>query len=243
VRNIQNSIEHFHGIRVKTPADMIIQQIRDLISSGVFKTGDRLPSEAALAQRFGVGRGHVREAIKRLEFFGMLKTIPQSGTVVTSFGINAMEGLIANLLDLNKVDFESLMDTRGVLEMHAAELAALRASDAELEELASAHDDFRNQVESGNAGLEEDLLFHLKIAECSHNSVLRSLLSLITPDVIALTRKFDPRRDGRFLQAFTEHQAIFDGIRSRDPRRAAEAMTRHMKRVQRDQHALTSMNG
>jgi GntR family transcriptional repressor for pyruvate dehydrogenase complex len=230
--NNQRVLENFREIIVKKPSDMIIQQIRGLISAGVFKPGDRLPCELALAERFGVGRSHVREAIKKLEFYGILKTVPQSGTLVADLGVKALEGLIANLLNLDKDDFESLMDTRRILEIRAAELAALRATDAELEELARAHNEFKNQVESEEAGLEEDLVFHLKIAEYSRSSVLRSLLSLITPDIIALTRKFDTCRDGRFLQAFAEHQAILDGIRSRDPARASETMARHMKLVQ-----------
>jgi GntR family transcriptional regulator, transcriptional repressor for pyruvate dehydrogenase complex len=237
--NSQPRIDHFREITVQKPSEMIIQQIRGLILSGVFKPGDRLPSEAALAARFGAGRGHVREAIKRLEFYGILRTIPQSGTVVADLGVKALEGLISNLLNLDKDDFESLMDTRGVLEIHAARLAALHASDSELEDIARTHVELKNQVESGNPGLEEDLVFHLKIAQASRNSVLRSLLSLITPDIIRLTRRFDTCRDGRFLQAFEEHQAILDAIQSRDPAKASEAMAKHMKMVQLERQGLS----
>ena len=228
----QKNIYHFREITVQKPSEIIIQQIRGLISSGVFKPGDRLPSETALAERCGVGRGHVREAIKKLELYGILSTIPQSGTVVADLGVKALEGLISNLLNLDKDDLESLMDTRGVLETHAARLAAHRASDLELEEIARCHEEFKKQVETGALGLEEDLVFHLKIAHASHNSVLRSLLSLITPDIIRLTLKFEACRDGRFLRAFEEHQAILGAIQSRDPDRASDAMAKHMKMVQ-----------
>lgn len=228
----QRFIEHFQEIELKKPSDVIIQQIRDLISSGVLKPGDHLPSERALVQRFGVGRGHIREAIKKLEFYGILKTIPQSGTIVASLGVKALEGLISNVLNLEKEDLESLMEARAALEVHAARLAAVRASDAEIEEIVQAHDEFRKQVEREDSGLEEDIMFHLKIAECSRNSVLRSLISLIAPDIITLSRKQDTCRDGRFHDALKEHASILEGIQARDPERAAEAMADHMRIIQ-----------
>ena len=228
----QAFIEHFRGIELKKPADMIIQQIRELISSGVLNPGDRLPAERALVERFGVGRGHIREAIRRLEFYGILKTRPQSGTVVANLGVKALEGLISNILNIEKGDFESLMETRGLLEVQAARLAAIRASDPQIEELGRAHDEFRKQVGTKDPGLEEDLMFHLKIAECSKNSLLRSLLGLITPDVITFSRSLNTCRDGRFRVALNEHEAIVRAIQNRDPDRAGEAMAKHMRMAQ-----------
>jgi GntR family transcriptional repressor for pyruvate dehydrogenase complex len=62
-------LDLFKEIEVEKPADLIIKQIRQLISSGRLKPGMRLPSERVLAERFGVGRGHIREALKKLEFY------------------------------------------------------------------------------------------------------------------------------------------------------------------------------
>lgn len=146
--------------------------------------------------------------------------------------MKALEGLISNVLNLEKGDFESLMDTRGLLEIHAARLAAVRATEAEIQGLARAHEEFRKQVELDNPGLEEDLMFHLKIAECSRNSVLRSLISLITPDIITFSKNLNTCRDGRFRVGFQEHGAILQGIPGRDPDKAAEAMAEHMRMSQ-----------
>ena len=55
-------------------------QLRNLVMSGVLRAGQRLPPERELSARFGVGRGHVREALLKLEFYGIVKTLPQSGT-------------------------------------------------------------------------------------------------------------------------------------------------------------------
>jgi GntR family transcriptional regulator, transcriptional repressor for pyruvate dehydrogenase complex len=224
-------IEHFHEIDLKSPADVIIQQIKELVSSGVLRPGDRLPPERALAERFGVGRGHIREAIKRLESYGILKTIPQSGTIVGSLGAKALEGLITKVLHLEKDDFQSLLETRALLEIQAAKLAATRASEAEIEELERTHEEFCRQAHAGGSGLEEDLRFHLKIAECARNSVLRSLITLFTTDIVTLAKSHETAEDGRFVVALREHEAVLEGIRSRDPERAAIAMEEHIRKV------------
>ena len=85
-------LENFSEITVETPVDKIIRQIRSLITSGQLNSGDKLPPERKLAERLGVSRTHVRDAIRKLEFYGILKTLPQSGTVVAGIGITALEG-------------------------------------------------------------------------------------------------------------------------------------------------------
>ena len=81
-------------ITVPDVSDIIIEQIRDLVSKGVIKPGDRLPSESNLARTFGVKRGKVREALRRMELFGVLKTSPQSGTYVNGFGCKTVNGIL-----------------------------------------------------------------------------------------------------------------------------------------------------
>jgi len=102
-------LSNFREIAVETPVDKIIKQIRSLIISGQLKAGDKLPSERKLAERLGVGRTQVRDAIAKLDFYGILKTMPQSGTVVAGIGMSALEGLITNVLKLEESDFSDLV--------------------------------------------------------------------------------------------------------------------------------------
>jgi len=225
----QISLSHFKQIKFEKPSDLILKQIGNLISSGILKPGDRLPSERFLADRFGVGRGYIREAIRKLEFYGILKTYPQKGTFVVSLGVKALEGLISNVLNLDREDFISLMEVRGLLEINAARLAALRITDKEIEEMEQALSDFRKQVENNNAGLGEDLLFHLKIAKFSKNRVLNSLISLMSTDIFINSKDLNTSRDGRIRTTLKEHTAIFNAIKQRDPKRAAQEMKKHMR--------------
>lgn len=223
--------ENLQLIKIEKPSDKIIEQIKALISSGQLKPGDRLPSERKLSEKFGLGRGHVREAIQKLEFYGILKTLPQSGTVVAGLGVAALEGLINDVLQLNQSDFHSMVETRVILEINAAKFAAKRASDEELRKIEQALDAFNAKVELGEQGVEEDLMFHLKIAEASENSVLRSLLLIIVPDLIRHTKDLNICADGRALQSVKEHRKIFEEIMNGNSEGAGIAMRDHLKDV------------
>ena len=127
--------ENLSEIKIEKPSDKIIHRSKGLISSGQLNPGDRLPSERKLSEKLGVGRGHVREALQKLEFYGILRTLPQSGTVVAGLGVNALEGLINDVLELNNADFHSMVETRVILEINAARLAATGANKEELKRL------------------------------------------------------------------------------------------------------------
>lgn len=176
-----------------------------------------------------MGRGYVREALRRLEFYGILKTRPNSGTIVASLGPKALDGLISNILDLDRNDLQSLIETRALLEIHSVWLATQRATEEEIATLESLHAKFRAQVECGRVGLEEDIAFHFKIAECSRNSVLRSLISLISPEIIDIAQRYQTCRDGRADRTVDQHAAILEHLRQGDPDRAASAMAVHMQ--------------
>jgi GntR family transcriptional repressor for pyruvate dehydrogenase complex len=223
-------IDHLAPIPLSRPSDAVIRRLKELIATGLVKPGDRLPPERLLAARLGVGRGHVREALRKLEFYGVIRTLPQSGSVVAGLGLGALEGLITNVLDLAPEDLASLVETRGALEVEAARLAAQRASAGEVEAIGQALDLFRVQVEAGQAGLDGDLRFHRAVAEGAHSPALRALLGLLAQDVIARSAELDACRDGRHRQALAEHEVVFAAIAARDPDRAARAMTEHMRR-------------
>ncbi len=224
-------LENFSEIRVESPVDKIIRQIRELITSGQLSPGDKLPPERKLSEVFGVGRTNVRDAIKKLEFYGILKTMPQSGTVVAGLGITALEGLITDVLKLEKSDFASLVETRVILETQSAKLAAERRTPEDIIAIQSALEAYEKKVRNGESAVEEDLLFHLKIAEASKNSVLNSLMLIITPDIVNSFVELKVCTDARFIKASEEHRAILQHIVNQDGKAAGRAMLNHLKDV------------
>ncbi len=224
-------LSNFQEIRIESPVDKIIRQIRDLITSGQLKPGDKLPPERKLSERLGVGRSNVRDAIKKLEFYGILKTLPQSGTVVAGIGISALEGLISDVLKIENSDFASLVETRVLLETESARLAAWRRTDQDIANIKNALEAYESKVKQGQQAVEEDLIFHLKIAEASKNKVLKSLMLIITPDIINNFIQLDICKNGRFYEALKEHKVIVQHIIDQEAEKAAAAMRIHLKEV------------
>ncbi len=223
------------AIEVARPSELILQQLRHLLTSGALRPGDRLPAERDLARQFGVGRSHVRDALRRLEFYGILQTLPQSGTVVARLGVAALNNLIGNVLALDRDDIAALLETRVILEVETARLAADRASAAQRRTIVQAQQTFRAKALAGDPALHEDLALHLAIADAARNAVLASLVGLIAPDIMrhhGHQKMCDPTR---LISVVDEHQAICDAIVARDPARAAAAMDNHA-RMARDQY-------
>ena len=148
----------------------IIAKIRDLINYKNLEPGDKLPSERTLSDKFNVTRTNVRDAIQTLEFYGLLKSIPQSGTFIANLGVIAMNGMIEELLKLESPDFKSLVETRILLELKIVRLASLRRTEADLKNIKKALDAYEHKVLSGEDAVQEDLLFHLAIATACGNS-------------------------------------------------------------------------
>ena len=125
-------IEILTKIDNKDVQNSIIANIRDLINQKNLEPGDKLPSERMLSEKFGVSRNNLRDAIQKLEFYGLLKSIPQSGTFVANIGVIALNGMIDDILRLEDPDFKSLVETRILLELKTVRLAAFRRSKNQL---------------------------------------------------------------------------------------------------------------
>ena len=224
-------LNNFSQIEIESPVDKIIRQIRDLITSGQLKPGDRLPPERKLSEKLGVGRTHLRDALKKLEFYGILKTHPQSGTVVAGMGLPALEGLITDMLGLRGNDFKSLVESRVILETNIAQLAAENRTEKDLHEIETALIAHRDRLKSDEHAVEEDLLFHLKIAEASKNSVLNSLMLIITPDIMQYFKKHNVCGEGRAELAVKQHEKILEHIKNQDPIKVGESIKEHLRDI------------
>ena len=133
--------------------------------------------------------------------------MPQSGTVVAGIGITALEGLISDVLKLEDSDFSDLVETRVLLETQAARTAAMRRTTDDIVNMKNALDAYEAKVKQDVPAVEEDLLFHLTIAEAGRNTVLKSLMLIITPDIVKNFTKLDVCKDGRFYRSLRRTQS------------------------------------
>lgn len=212
-----------------TVQNKIISKIRELINYKNLEPGDKLPSERMLSDKFEVSRGNVREAIQRLEFYGLLKSIPQSGTFVAKIGVIALNGMIDDILRLNTPDFKDLVETRILLELKTVRLAALRRTEDDLKHMKSTLDAYAEKVNNNEDAVQEDLLFHLAIAKASGNSTMNNFMLTITPEIITNFEKYHVCDDGQALLGIKEHEDIYEAIKLKNPEMAKEKMKIHFK--------------
>lgn len=233
-------IETIKAIEVESPVDKIIRQLKQLITDGHLKPGDRLPAERILAEKFGVGRTYVRDAIRKLEFYGLLKTSPQSGTYVAHYNIQMMEGILNDIINFNKNDFSALIEARYYMEINAARLAAQRRTDEDLDALKAAVDAYDAKINNRENAVQEDMFIHLKIANAAKNSVMESMLLLLLPDIIRNIIEQKICGDDRSSEAMAEHHEILNAIASQDADAAGIAMATHLDDILRISRTKTS---
>jgi GntR family transcriptional regulator, transcriptional repressor for pyruvate dehydrogenase complex len=226
-------IQSIKSIEFESPTDKIIQQLKQLITTGQLKPGDRLPAERVLAEKLGVGRSYVREAIRKLEFFGLLKTSPQSGTYVSGYSIKMIEGVLTDIINFNKDDFSALIEARYYMEINAARLAAMRRTEEDLALLRSAVADYDNKVNSKQDAVQEDMFIHLRIANATKNSVFESMLLMLLPDIIRNIIENKVCGDDRGVRAIEEHHEILQAIADQDADAAGTAMAAHLDDILR----------
>ena len=214
---------------IQSTKKMIISSLKELINFKNLEPGDKLPSERMLSEKFNVSRGNLRDALQTLEYYGLVKSIPQSGTFVADIGITALNGMIDDILSLPVPSFKELVEARIFLELKGVKLAAIRRTTDDLIRMENALKAYSDKVNAGEDAVQEDLLFHLAIARASGNPTLNTFMLKITPEIINNFEKHHVcDKDTAFI-GIQEHNAIIDAIRDNDPDAAKDAMKKHFK--------------
>lgn len=210
-------------------APRIANAIRDEIEAGRFAPGARLPSEAAIAEAFGVSRPIVREAIAQLKADGLLITRKGSGAYVSDtpggqvWRLPAQDGLAPTLAQL--------FELRMTVETASAELAARRRTAEDLAAIASALAAMRAPADFASAAAA-DVAFHRAIAVAAHNPCFPSLGDFVGHQLLATRQaawENAARYRGGSAAADGEHEAMVDAIRAQDPAAARQAAQRHLR--------------
>lgn len=209
-------------------SDRIAQDLSERILEGEFASGDRLPTESALAGHYDAGRSAVREAIARLRRDGIVVTRQGAGAFVAASS--------GNVFRLDSTDdhehLRALYELRAAVECDAAALAAKRASAEALEDMQSSFELLERETRDGGQGQEADLAFHLSIAEASGNELFVKLLKLLDSQIleqIGIARSNSSRSQGLPEMVLAEHRAILKAVEARDPEKAHAATLAHLK--------------
>ena len=213
----------------------IVEQLRELISTGTFNPGDKLPSERDMAQMLGVSRASVREAVVALQAMGVLDVKPGEGTFVSASMNSEMIEPLALVLSVERNPLAQLMEVRRILEAEAAALAAQRATEQDRLKMVEVLNNMKATAERHEQGVEFDLFFHFAIAEATKNPLLRRIIKTLDnmmhqTFLVDRTEMYsNPKTAERILN---EHQVILDAILAGDPAAAREGMLQHLKHVE-----------
>lgn len=204
----------------------VICKIRDLINAKNLERGDKLPSERIMSEKFDVKRNHIREAIRKLEFYGILKSMSQSGTIL-GIGLTGFNGMVDEIIALDTPSFNELVETRISLELETVSLAAQRRTDIDLKRIKDTLNAFKAKITIGENYLEEDLLFHIAIAKASKNNTMVSLMLLLTPPILTTYDRETVCEGDKVISEIKKHEDIYVAIKSKDPQLATKMMHAH----------------
>ena len=210
--------------------ERVVEKVLELISSGAWKPGFRLPSERELSEAFGVSRTVVREAVKALEARGVLESAIGSGVSVRRADFNMVSRSLQTYMQLSKqVDFEiRLNEVRRVLEVELVALAADRATPEQRVQLRQICEQMRAGDKTAQQMAELDFRLHITLAEATQNELFKILLAPLIDqlrDHITLTWEGFPRPVDLVLD---QHEAIVTAVESGDAETARQAMIKHL---------------
>ncbi len=204
----------------------VILQIRDLVNLRNFERGDKLPSERLMSEKFNINRNQVREAIRKLEFYGVLRSVAQSGTIM-AIGLIGFNALVEEIVALEKPTFKDLVETRITLEMKTVCLAAENRSYEDLSRISDALRAFEDKLLNGKAYLEEDLRFHIEVAKASKNNAMLNLMLLITPPILVHYKRDEVCEGDTVQDEIIKHENVYVAIANQDVGLARSAMKEH----------------
>lgn len=218
--------------RPRTLAMEVVESLGQRIREGQLKAGDKLPTEAAIMEEFGVSRTVVREAISKLQAGGLVRTRHGVGTFVVGvidtppFRIDPEQ--IATVRDVIAV-----LELRISLETEAASLAAVRRTDENLAVMREALQAFAAQIDAEGDTVGHDFRFHLEVARATQNPHFGELMGYVGTMLIPRARVNTARAAGterhEYLRRVNgEHESIYNAIANQDPEAARAAMRTHL---------------
>ncbi|TDG00597.1 FadR/GntR family transcriptional regulator [Paenibacillus piri] len=216
--------------------EVIADRIKEQIVSGALKPGEKLPSTKELAERFQVGRSTLREALSALKAMGLVEIHQGEGSYVRSIEPQTVDLPVFDALLMNRETVIELIEARKALEISNAALAAEKRTDEDLQKFEAVLGKMEQVLGDEEEGERSDMLFHLTLAEATHNAIMARLLDSISTQMqvaIRETRRLQMYANKTVsTQLWQEHKAIFEAIRSRDASAAQEAMRKHLFHVE-----------
>src|SRR5512144_1781270 len=209
----------------------IVRQVKDLIAQGRLKSGDQLPPERELAERFRVSRTSVREALRSLQRRGLIEIRAGEGAFVRDVSVKALIEPLALVILPHREAVGELFEARLLLEPAIAALAARRASREEIAEMDRILEDQAKEVAAGRTGMLQDTALHAAIANSAHNRAITRIVNALM-DLLTQSREESLHMPGRPTRSHQDHRRILAAVQRRDEVAAHRAMLDHLIAVE-----------
>lgn len=214
---------------------MLVAQriVREALRDGL-RPGDLLLPERTMIEKYKTGRGTLREALRLLEFQGVitLKPGPRGGPVLQSPGAVHLASTMVLLMQMKQAPFSTIIEVRSAIEPMLSMLAAERMTDASLDELADTIAQMRAELGDQASFLDANKRFHDVIAWSSGNTLfgylIESLLGIMDGTLLGVD--YPAHRRTAILKA---HEEIYNALRSRDPAASQARMREHIEAYER----------
>jgi GntR family transcriptional repressor for pyruvate dehydrogenase complex len=218
----------FDKLNVLSAYQVVSRELRRLIDSGELKAGDQLPTEAVLAQQFGVNRSTVREGIRQLENEGLVSREGRKRLTVSVPGSEKISSQATRALVMRQVTFRELWEAALVLEPACAALSAKNRNDEQQVALEINIEHTRDALNDTRQCTELDTEFHALVTEGAHNTALllsREPVGLLLFPAFEILSPLLPQANGRTLMA---HERIANAIAQSNAAEAETWMRKHI---------------
>jgi GntR family transcriptional repressor for pyruvate dehydrogenase complex len=212
-------------------SENVVAQVYELIKSQELRPGDRLPPERALANQLGVSRTALRAGLRSLISMGLLKSRQGAGTFLADGPPSLDSEPLKLLAALQGFTFDHMFEARGILEVSAAELAAMRATSDQMATLADELTEMHTALNDPHRYLIHDIRFHRAVAAASGNPTLATLVEMVSGAMYERRRQTIERAHD-FSESLEMHRRIYRAIRGRNGEEASQAMREHILRAQ-----------
>lgn len=228
--------ELYHRFSRDRLYEQIADHIEELVSTGKLQQGDRLPPERELAERMGVARGVIREAVKLLGARGLVTVKPGRGTFIAEISSDSISDHLGRFFRLGNKSHRDLNELRRILEVEIAYLAAQRATTEDLAEMGQAIQEMDENIKLPEEYIAADMSFHLALAKATQNEMFPLLVEVLA-DLLRESRQMIFQVAGAPERGQAWHRCLYEAIAEGNTLAAREAMQQHMQQVAEDAKA------
>ncbi len=220
-------------VKARRLSEELADQLKSLIYRGILRPGDRLMSERELAQRFGVSRPVIREALNKLSVAGVVESKRGKGTFVKSPEAHEANPF-AVFLEGEDINILHVLEVRLGLECNAAAFAAIRANEEDIRFMKKSLEAMWDDIQKGGLGHENDISFHMAVAYATKNPlqirIMKYLYDLLFHSIrFNLEQLYKDKNNTEVIMR--HHTNIYEAIKSRDTERALSSMREHIEYV------------